>query len=81
MAYILTKDRPNNSYEEWQSGWSAYRAYLDSVKGQLPRAAYEFAAAAWHYDFEDHRSPHDGWLDPGRVEWSDVVRRARRPRH
>ena len=63
MAYILTKDRPNNSDEEWQSGWSAYRAYLDSVKGQLPRAAYEFATASWHYDFEDHHSPHDGWLE------------------
>jgi hypothetical protein len=63
MAYILTKDRPNNSYEEWQSGWAAYCAYLESVRGQLPRSAYEFAAAPWHYDFADHRSPHDGWLE------------------
>jgi hypothetical protein len=63
MAYILTKDRPNNSYEEWQSGWSAYRAYLESVRSQLPQSAYEFATASWHYNFEDHRSPHDGWLE------------------
>jgi hypothetical protein len=63
MAYILTKDRPQNSYEEWQSGWSAYCAYLESVKGQLPQSAYEFATASWHYNFEDHRSPHDGWLE------------------
>jgi len=24
---------------------------------------------------------HRGWLDPGRGEWVDVVRKARRPRH
>jgi hypothetical protein len=24
---------------------------------------------------------HRGWLDPGRGEWAEVVRRARRPRH
>ncbi len=63
MAYILTKDRPNDSYGEWQSGWSDYCAYLESVKGQLPLSAYEFATASWHYNFEDHRSPHDGWLE------------------
>ncbi len=63
MTYILRKDRPNNSYEEWQSGWSAYCAYLESVKTQLPRSAHEFATAHWHYNFSDHRSPHDGWLD------------------
>jgi hypothetical protein len=63
MAYILTKDRRNDSHEEWQSGWAAYVAYLDSVRGRLPRGAYEFATASWHYNFEDHLSPHDGWLD------------------
>ena len=63
MTYILTKDRPQNSHEEWQSNWSAYWAYLESVKGQLPQSAYDFAVAPWHYDFGDHRSPHDGWLE------------------
>ncbi len=63
MAYILTKDRPNNSHEEWRFGWAAYLDYLDSVKGRLPQSAYEFATAPWHYNFEDHLSPHDGRLD------------------
>ena len=63
MTYILLKDRPNNSYEEWQAGWSAYSAYLESIKGDLPQSAYEFATALWHYDFRDHRAPHDGWLE------------------
>lgn len=63
MAFILTKDRPENSYEEWQSAWSAYSNYLSSIRDQLPKGAYEFAIASWHYNFEDHRSPHDGWLE------------------
>lgn len=63
MTYILTKDRLQNSYEEWQTGWSNYCAYLESVKDLLPRSAFEFASASWHYDFSDHRSPHDGWIE------------------
>lgn len=63
MAYILTADRPLNSYEEWQSQWSKYCDYLESVRNQLPPAAYSFASAPWHYDFTDHRAPHDGWVD------------------
>lgn len=63
MAYILAKDRLQNSNEEWQSCWSAYCTYLESVKDLLPRSAFEFASASWHYDFSDHRSPHDAWLE------------------
>ena len=63
MAYILTKDRPLNSYPEWQSQWSKYCDYLESVRTHLPVAAYNFASASWHYDFTDHRAPHDGWLE------------------
>jgi hypothetical protein len=80
MAYILTKDRPNNSYEEWQSGWSAYCAYLESVEAQLPQSAYEFATAPWHYNFEDHRSPHDACLESVRIrEPTSGVRKEERP--
>jgi hypothetical protein len=63
MAYILTVDRPLNSHEEWQSQWSKYCDYLESVRNQLPIEAYNFATASWHYDFSDHRAPHDGWVE------------------
>ena len=63
MAYILTVDRPLNSHEEWQSQWSKYCEYLESVRNHLPVAAYNFASAPWHYDFSDHRAPHDGWVE------------------
>jgi hypothetical protein len=63
MAYILTEDRPLNSYQEWQSQWSKYCDYVESLRNHLPIAAYNFASAPWHYDFSDHRAPHDGWLE------------------
>lgn len=40
-----------------------YREYLRSVKERLPASAFEFATAAWHYDYSDHRSPHDSWVE------------------
>ncbi|HEX6623439.1 MAG TPA: hypothetical protein VF064_06980 [Pyrinomonadaceae bacterium] len=63
MAFILTKDRPRNSDEEWNAAWEAYSNYIQRIKDRLPRSAYEFATAPWHYDFTDHKSPHDGWLE------------------
>jgi hypothetical protein len=63
VVYILTEDRPLNSYEEWQSHWSRYCDYLESVRNQLPPAAYNFASSPWHYNFGDQRAPHDAWLD------------------
>ncbi len=41
----------------------AYTEYLQSVKERLPLSAFEFAAAAWHYDHNDHRCPHDSWVE------------------
>jgi len=63
MVYILSHDRPLNSYDEWQSHWSRYCDYLVSVRNQLTPAAYNFASAPWHYDFNDHRAPHDAWVE------------------
>jgi hypothetical protein len=33
----------------------AYTEYLRSVKERLPHDAFEFAIAAWHYDYPLHR--------------------------
>ena len=43
--------------------WDGYRAYLDSIRAQLPPAAAAFALADWHYSAGDHRCPHDAWVD------------------
>jgi len=63
MTFILNRDRPENSVDEWRDGWKAYCDYLESVKDRLPQSAYEFATAEWHYNFSDHKAPHDGWLE------------------
>jgi len=64
--FILPKDRPKNSLEEWDIGWSRYQAYLSEIGARLPASALEYAEAPWHYNHLDHRAPHDAWLE--RVE-------------
>jgi len=63
MAFILIKDRPENSPEEWEAGSKAYQNYLESIKDRLPISAYEFATAPWHFNPESHEDPHDAWLE------------------
>src|SRR5919202_1729543 len=50
-------------WEELRPRFEAYRRYLDSVREQLPPAAFAFATADWHYAFSDHRCPHDAWVE------------------
>jgi hypothetical protein len=60
MVFIL--DIAEN-YSERSSKMEAYRNYLYSIRDHLSRGAYEFATADWHYDFANHQSPHDAWLE------------------
>ncbi len=75
MAFILNRDRPNNSHDEWEAGQEAYDQYLESIKDKLPKAAYEFATATRQSNPSDpyiHLTPtglesrmalHDAWLE------------------
>ncbi len=63
MVFILRKDRPENSTNEFRESWNAYQNYLESVKNNLPQSVYEFAIAEWHYDFSNHKALHDSWLE------------------
>ena len=54
---------PTSELSEILEGFRAYQEYLPTVKDRLPSSAFEFAAAPWHYDHEDHRCPHDSWVD------------------
>jgi hypothetical protein len=71
MAYILTKDLPDSQslayFDKRQQAWEQYRHHLRSAK-RLPPKALEFALAEWHYDSEDHRCPHDAWLESLTIE-------------
>lgn len=69
--FILRKDRPNNSLEEWDLKWYQYQQYLKSISLHLPESAQAYALADWHYNHLDHRAPHDAWLQ--RLEISESV--------
>ena len=74
MAFILGKDISGESYDELRLAWKAYSEYLESIKDRLPKSAYDFATAPWHFfnpdkgflDIDDpriHMAPHDSWLE------------------
>lgn len=52
-----------NDGAEIAAAFRRYAEYLNEKRDQMPRAAYDFASATWHYDPEDHRCPHDSWLE------------------
>lgn len=67
MAFILTSDdNPTadaaDAAEQFRRKYDAYRTYLTSIRDSLPPSAYEFATASWR-EGEDHRNPHDSWVE------------------
>lgn len=67
MAYILSSDLPDrqsNIYEKRRrEKWHEYMQYLQNIKNKLRPSTRDFALADWHYNFSDHRCPHDAWLE------------------
>jgi len=66
LTYVLDipDDIPKERWlETFNSYWNRYRGYLASLEGTLPASAYAFATADWHYDPQDHRCPHDAWVE------------------
>lgn len=51
------------SPQEAEACFGAYSQYLESIKNSIPASAFEFAVATWHYQHDDHRCPHDGWVE------------------
>lgn len=68
MAFVLGNDideddRTPEWFERFNKKWSDYFAYLKNIKSQIPKSAYEFATANWHYNPSDSKCPHDAWLE------------------
>jgi hypothetical protein len=57
---IIRCKKASDGYEFDTRG---YPEYLEKMRGSLPHGAFAFASADWHYSFEDHRCPHDGWVE------------------
>jgi hypothetical protein len=65
MTYILSAERDS---EQAQDLWSEYQQYLSLNKSNFPASAYTLATSDWYYSFDDHRAPHDAWLEWARFE-------------
>lgn len=49
--------------EQKKQAWKKYRQYLDSIRDKLPKTTADFALADWHYNSDDHKCPHDSWVE------------------
>jgi hypothetical protein len=63
MSFLLDVLSKPSGQEDVAIAFQAYTAYLESIRHALPESAYEFATARWHYNYSDHRCPHDSWLE------------------
>lgn len=59
----IAKEKYPSDPSHITASFDAYRAYLNSVRDKLPDSAFSFASAAWHYDAQDSRCPHDSWVE------------------
>ncbi|WP_020394444.1 hypothetical protein [Thiolinea disciformis] len=60
MTYILAKDERDKNTS---AAFKKYYQYIESIKDFIPLNLYDLINSGWYYDFNDHRSPHDAWLD------------------
>lgn len=58
MAFILGREREGDV----AAAFRAYDRYLTEHRHRFPPGAYALATADWYFNPEDHRCPHDAWL-------------------
>lgn len=58
MSFILTDQRDADVAEAFRR----YRQYLETERHRFPPGALALATSEWYFDPEDHRCPHDAWL-------------------
>lgn len=63
MSFLLQVLNQRSTPNEIETALSNYRSYIESIRSSLPTSAFDFAVASWHYDYKDHRCPHDSWLE------------------
>ena len=62
MSFILSNEREARPGAVVQA-FEAYRRYLAANQARFPVGAYGLASSDWYFNANDHRSPHDGWLE------------------
>src|SRR5690606_28927797 len=63
MTFILAEQRHAGGPAELNAAFVRYRVYLAANAAAFPPGAYELATSDWYFDFANHRSPHDAWLE------------------
>ena len=64
--YILDAEPEDFTKEEidrWKQRWREYFDYLESLRDRIPKSAFEFATAPWHYGGSQSRNLHDAWVN------------------
>lgn len=64
MSFILAKERD----EDCRAAFEHYAAYLEVRKHCFPPKAFALATSDWYFGFDDHRAPHDAWLETFSIE-------------
>ena len=59
MTFILAKERNLNASIAFRN----YNKYLRENESRFPKGAYALASSDWWHDFNDHKCPHDAWLE------------------
>jgi len=63
MAFVLSAQRNPDDLDAVRGHWQRYRNYLRENQARFPPGAYELASSDWYFGCEDHRAPHDAWLE------------------
>jgi hypothetical protein len=63
MTYILSAQRSPDDLQEAKRLWNLYRRYLLENEAKFPPGAFALACSDWYFGCEDHRAPHDAWLE------------------
>jgi len=59
MAYYLSKELKQDVVAAYQR----YQQYLREHEREFPRGAFALGTAEWYQNVNDHRCPHDAWLE------------------
>lgn len=60
--FILSAERDTRDSDPAEP-WRRYERYLELHRDRFPPSAYTLATSSWYYNFNDHRCPHDAWLE------------------
>lgn len=69
MAYIVSRDPKLTDKENCHI---RYMEYLANSKASFPAPLYDVITAEWYYRWDDHRCPHDAWLESFEIRENKV---------